>query len=736
MSRSVISPVKKPATGTRALARLLAIPAAAAAMFAPLHAMAGACQMQTPDGTPVQHVIYIQFDNTHFNRDTPNVPSDLEQMPHLLNFMEGNGTLLTNDHTILISHTAGGMMSTITGVYPDRNGQTVSNSYVRTSATGSFSFPSSFSYWTDSVSSSGTPTVPNIVTPAGLNAPAPWVPFTRAGCDFGAIGTTNVVVESVNPSSSGDITKVFGNPSAQETEAQSSWSAASGTPLYQVATTDFEGLGVHCAQGSALCANGQADLLPAEPNGYAGFMGLFGAQELNPALVGGPVVNDINGNPITDSYGQPGFPGFDGMVAPVTLGYIAAMQEKGIPVTYAYISDAHDNHGVNGNSHTAYGPGDAGYVAQLASYDQAFEAFFSRLAADGINKSNTLFVFTVDEGDHFVGQAQTNCDGIDTPCVYGANQVGEVNANIDTLVSLEFPTLGSLFLGSSAANAFTVHGDDAPTFYLATKGSGMLPQTNPTTRDFERDMAVLTAVNPYTGNTDTILAQMADQAGMKALHMYTSGDPARNPTFVFFGNPNYFLTDYPTSTCQTCINPAYAWNHGDIQPEIANTWVGYVGPGVKKLGAVASYWTDHTDVRPTMLTTLGLKDDYVHDGRAVVEALTTKSLPSSLRTNENSYVSLSNSYKKINASFGQFAMDMLAASTHALAGGSDSNDSQYTSIEGQINSLTASRDNLATQMKNVLDAAAFNGQPVSSAQVRQLVGQANNLLKKADTLAQ
>src|SRR6266700_923322 len=70
----------------------------------------------------VKHVIYLQFDNTHFNRDNPNpnVASDLEQMPHLLNFLEQNGTLFTNDHTILISHTAGGILSSLTGLYPDR----------------------------------------------------------------------------------------------------------------------------------------------------------------------------------------------------------------------------------------------------------------------------------------------------------------------------------------------------------------------------------------------------------------------------------------------------------------------------------------------------------------------------------------------------------------------------------------------------------------------------------------
>ena len=34
-------------------------------------------------GNGIQHVIDIVFDNVHFNRDNPNVLSDLEQMPAL-----------------------------------------------------------------------------------------------------------------------------------------------------------------------------------------------------------------------------------------------------------------------------------------------------------------------------------------------------------------------------------------------------------------------------------------------------------------------------------------------------------------------------------------------------------------------------------------------------------------------------------------------------------------------------
>ena len=57
------------------------------------------------------------------------------------------------------------------------------------------------------------------------------------------------------------------------------------------------------------------------------------------------------------------------------------------------------------------------------------------------------------------------------------------------------------------------------------------------------------------------------------------------------------------------------------QPEIAQTWLGIVGPGVRNLGQDNSTWTDHTDWRPTILSLVGLDDSYVHDGRVVVEPL-------------------------------------------------------------------------------------------------------------------
>ena len=150
----------------------------------------------------------------HLRRDNPNVPSDLEQMPHLLNFLKHNGTFNTNDHTILISHTGGGILSTLTGLYPDRHGQAVSNSYGYFRPALGVGFSSSFKYWTDNTDGgnpANNPPTPsadpnyNMVnadpaslggTGAARNAPAPWVPFTRAGCDVGNVGVANTVLEN------------------------------------------------------------------------------------------------------------------------------------------------------------------------------------------------------------------------------------------------------------------------------------------------------------------------------------------------------------------------------------------------------------------------------------------------------------------------------------------------------------------------------------------------------------
>jgi len=197
------------------------------------------CQFNSAQGK-IQHVIYIQFDNLHLRRDNPNVPSDLEQMPHLLNFIRSKGTLDQNHHTPLISHTANDILTSLTGVYPDRHGIAVANNYPVFRPDGSTASPSSFFYWTDLVSDEDPSTADNtfgMLTADGHNAPAPWVPFTRAGCDVGAYSTANIVIERTPF----DVTKIFGAGSTEANDANQFF--------------DFAGMSVHCAQNSSFCGN-------------------------------------------------------------------------------------------------------------------------------------------------------------------------------------------------------------------------------------------------------------------------------------------------------------------------------------------------------------------------------------------------------------------------------------------------------------------------------------------------
>lgn len=211
-----------------------------------------------------------------------------------------------------------------------------------------------------------------------------------------------------------------------------------------------------------------------------------------------------------------------------------------------------------------------------------------------------------------------------------------------------------------------------------------------------------------------------------------NADPKRTPTFTMFGNPDFYFQTYtPSCGGQVCVNPGYAWNHGDIQPEIATTWAGFVGPGIAHNGVDSSTWTDHANLRPTILTLLGLKDDYGSDGRVLIEALTTKATPQTLIAHRETVRRLGDVYEQLNAPFGSFAMDTLNASTVALK---STDDATYDQIESSIASLTSARDALASQIKTALNAAAFDGQALNEQQAKAWIDQAQALIAEAAAL--
>jgi hypothetical protein len=794
---------------------------------------AAGCRLNSAKGR-IKHVIYVQFDNTHLLRDNPNVPSDLEQMPHLLEFLKDNGTVLNKHHTILISHTAGGILTSLTGLYPDRGGPTVSNSYDYYRADGTPTFTSAFKYWTAPVSAPAD-TTPNMVNGDGgapKNTPAPWVTYTRAGCDVGNVSVANTVLENNNavfvsggpttltgtaaagastiqvasltgltagkaitidggpnaesaiiastggggvitltaplalthalgatvygPTStdpSGDMTTIFGEGSPEWNEGKASQTSPAGTAARTLAQTDFVGIAVHCGKASSsVCAgnpDARTDPLPDEPGGYTGFQALFGAKYVNPAITGSAnVVHDLTGAAITDRFGQPGFPGFDGMSAAVTLGYVAQMQEAGIPVTYAYISDVHDK--FNASPHESLGPGEADYVKQLKAYDAAFAAFFDRLAAHGIDKSNTLFVFTADEGDHLAADQATGCDGVTTPCEYkhGVTDITSITSGATPPVwpapGDTKPYLGEVgvdlkWLFGPMSTGYDISFDSAPSFYInnqpqAVNANGDIV-LNPTLREFEKRAAEVKAFDPYVDTTRLVPVAnyLADAPTLKALHMINA-DPQRTMSFTMFSKPDfYFQTFTPCgpSTIKACVNSAFSYIHGDYAPEIGQTWLGMVGPGVKQKGLDDEVWSDHTDIQPTMMALLGLRSDYVADGRVIADQLVPSALPEGLREDRGDLLRLGAAYKQVNAPYGAFAHWMLVASTTGIKAG----DPTYLATEKKLQDLTTARDELAGSIRAALNEAAFGGGRVKGRQAKAWIRSVNGLIAQAKALA-
>ena len=225
--------------------------------------------------SPIKHVIYLQFDNPHLHRDLPTVPSDLEQMPHLLNFIRSNGTMLTNDHTVLISHTANGILTALTGVYSDRQGQAVANSFRYFNPNGTSNLGVSFAYWTDGIFDPTTRRPPIRVQHGHRRRPQ------RAGA-VGSVHPRGLQLGRGRDREHG--AGEHGSRRDEGVRAGSAEAARSSANPGQ-AFADFVGIAIHCAQGDALCSaanRGRPDLLPEEPGGYSGFNGLFGNKYVRP----------------------------------------------------------------------------------------------------------------------------------------------------------------------------------------------------------------------------------------------------------------------------------------------------------------------------------------------------------------------------------------------------------------------------------------------------------------------
>src|SRR5262249_15494745 len=145
-------------------------------------------------------------------------------------------------------------------------------------------------------------------------------------------------------------------------------------------------------------------------------------------------------------------------------------------------------------------------------------------------------------------------------------------------------------------------------------------------------------------------------------------------------------------------------------------------------------WTDHTDVRPTMLALLGLEDDYAHDGRVIVEQLDPEYLPEPLRTNPSGrgYQRLALIYKQLNAPFGELSMASIEYTTAQIQ---TDKALVYNSYLDTMANFTTRRDALAAEIRKLLEEAAFDEAPIEQAKADPLIEQARELIAEMKWMA-
>ena len=264
-------------------------------------------------------------------------------------------------------------------------------------------------------------------------------------------------------------------------------------------------------------------------------------------------------------------------------------------------------------------------------------------------------------------------------------------------------------------------------------------------------MSDMTVTNPLSGKQQNLFVAMADPVEEKLLHMVTA-DPARTPTFTPFAQGDYFLNasstdaDCADNDLSNCVflpnavtppNQTFAWNHGGIQPEVRSTWVGWVGPGIEKKARDLDdgFFSDHTDIRPTMLALLGLKDSYVSDGRVVTEILKGDALPKGARRRRHGRGARRRPTSRSTRRSAQFSMDTLTRVDRRAREQHVRRHDLHATPRTRSQPLGAERDALAGQIRLALWNAEFNDQKIDEKQAKDWIEQANDLLDRAAALA-
>ena len=128
---------------------------------------------------------------------------------------------------------------------------------------------------------------------------------------------------------------------------------------------------------------------------------------------------------------------------------------------------------------------------------------------------------------------------------------------------------------------------------------------------------------------------------------------------------------------------------------------------------------------------VGLKDDYVHEGRVIAEWMYDRALPDGIRDRRENFTELALIFKQLDAPKGELGRASLVWSNRSVTG----TDKVYARYLKQIGEITEERDELAGEIRTVLDSAAFHNEPVDEDAEDELGRRAKALIDRVKDLA-
>ena len=384
------------------------------------------------------------------------------------------------------------------------------------------------------------------------------------------------------------------------------------------------GIAVHCAQGSAFCADakgvkyGQASAAPNRglptccPTSLAGTRGSrrcsgTATSPRNSAPApdlsrgGYPVTNaagnlvDLNGNQINGAFLDlhPASPGSAALTPPSRWPTCPTCWSPASRWLNGLLSDIHGNEDIPRLSALQGPPASARSAAaapatspRRSTTTQAFGAFFQRLAAEGIAPQTPLFLLSSDEGDRQAGAnvgraiqpTPATCDGASVPCTYPAGSFGELAGNITGLLATE----------KNDTTPFTLESDTAPEFYVDRQDRPRPTPPGAQARAGRRRPDRGQPVHRHHPEHH----QLPGRPHRRGHPAHSQRGPGPHADVLDVRRQARLLPVHrlghvgrcSPAPCVTPRTPGFAWDHGDYAAEIDTNYLGIAGPGVRNLG--------------------------------------------------------------------------------------------------------------------------------------------------------